>query len=259
MPDEKKGNTHKVVLTGNPNSPFQVSLLSDVGAGEPFVSRLSLGLTEVLDAMFVQSQEEVEKTTKIKSELGELVFECLIPAFLSLRELRQFAGNKEVPELTIMKHFNDMYRTLWTAYKDRMQTITKLLGFDIGFLFENDQKFEKGCTKFLADHPEIDPEFRVMLKGDRDTWQNRLSRLRNDLLEHKTLKPEDFPDFYKLKSAELVFDNVWMAIEDIIAILAASKFSKSFRLVQIPDSYNNTALKRFGFAFADNVQLKDNS
>src|SRR4029077_2521926 len=101
MPDDKKGKAHKVVLTGTPNSPFKVSLLSDVGAGEPFISRLSLRLSEVLDAMFVQCQEEVEETKKIKRELGELVFECLIPAFLSLRELRQFAGNKEVPELTI--------------------------------------------------------------------------------------------------------------------------------------------------------------
>lgn len=180
-----------------------------------------------------------QKANAAKEELQNLVLECLIPAFLSLRELRQSVG-KEVPILTKLKHFNDMYRTLWTAYKDRMQTIVKMLGFNIGFLFENDQKFEKGCAQFLADNPRIHPEFHDMLKWDKDSWQNRMSKLRNDLLEHKTLKPEDFPEFYTLQSAEVAFDNVWMAIEDILATLASSRFSQQFCLTEIPNTRNHT-------------------
>jgi hypothetical protein len=254
MSEEKK---HQGVVSGNPNSPFKVTYLSDVGAGEAFVSRLSLGLTEVFDAMFVQSHEDTLTAQQIKHELNDLVMECLIPAFLSLRELRQSVGNEEIPVLTKLKHFNDMYRTLWSAYKDRMQTIAKMLGFNIGFLFENDQKFEKGCAQFLTDNPRIHPELHDMLKWDRDSWQNRMSKLRNDVLEHKTLKLEDFPEFYTLNSAEIAFDNVWMAIEDILASLAASKFSEQFCLTEIPNTRNHTALKRFGFGFAEGVSTQE--
>lgn len=257
MPDNENEKSNKRVVIGNPNAPFRVALMSDVGAGEPFVSRIALGLSDVLNAMFVQNNEDESKAQVVKEELQNLVLECLIPAFLSLRELRQSVG-KEVPILTRLKHFNDMYRTLWTAYKDRMQTIVKMLGFNIGFLFENDQKFDKGCAQFLADNPRIHPEFHDTLKWDRDTWQNRLSKLRNDLLEHKTLKPEDFPEFYNLQSAEVAFDNVWFAIEDILATLAASRFSKQFCLIEIPNSRNHTALKRFAFGFAEEIQLPNN-
>jgi hypothetical protein len=138
-----------------------------------------------------------------------------------------------------------------------MRTIVKMLGFNIGFLFENDQKFEKGCAQFLADNPRIHPEFHDSLKWERDSWQNRMSKFRNDLLEHKTLKPDDFPEFYTLQSAEVAFDNVWMAIEDILARLAASRFSQQFCLTEIPNTRNHTALKRFAFGFAEGALTQD--
>src|SRR5262249_28000974 len=240
MADKENEKSKNTVVIGNPNAPFRVTLMSDVGSGEPFVSRIALELSDVLNAMFVQNNEDEVRAKQAKEELQNLVLECLIPAFLSLRELRQSVG-KQVPILTALKHFNDMYRTLWTAYKDRMQTIVKMLGFNIGFLFENDQKFEKGCAQFLADNPRIHPKFHDMLKRDRDSWQNRMSKLRNDVLEHKTRKPEDFPEFYTLQGAEVAFDNVWLAIEDILAELAASRFSNQFCLIEIPNSCNHTA------------------
>jgi hypothetical protein len=209
-----------------------------------------LGLSEVLDALQITNAPEV------KEELGSLMVDCLMLAFVSLRELRKCFGDDTVPELTKTKHFNDMYGSLWTAYKDRMQKVTRLLHFDIGFLFQNDDKFAKGCTTFSAEHPEIHPDFFQLLKWNRGNWQSQLAKFRNEYLQHQTLKPENVKTFYVLNAAERTFDCVWIAIEDIIGVLASTKLSPSVRLAELPDSRGTTAMKRFCFVWAEGVKFE---
>jgi hypothetical protein len=97
--------------------PFTVKPFSDVGTGEPFLARIALGLADVLDGTDFDNKQE------IKEAILSLVFDCLIPAFMSLRELRMIAMKKDVPELTKAKNFDDMYKYLWGAYKDRLPKI----------------------------------------------------------------------------------------------------------------------------------------
>jgi hypothetical protein len=247
---DSSGKTHKVVPTGNPSAPYTIKLFSDIGTEHPFVSRVLLGLNEVIDATLVSNPDE------IKWALGDLMVDCLMPAFVSLRELRKSFDDEQVPELTKTKHFNDMYGSLWSAYKDRMQKVIKLLGFKVGFLFQNDKAFEQGCKKFCADHPEVDSNFCEVLKWHRDHWQNELATFRNKFLEHQVLKATDVKKFYSLKIAEQIFDCVWIAIEDVVAFLAGAKLGPSIRLAELPDSRGTTATKRFGFVWAERVKFE---
>src|SRR5712692_9182054 len=139
-------------------SQWKPALFADVGTQEPFVARVALGLCEVLDATFYEKRE------KIRSAVFRLTTECLMPAFLSLRELRKIAGNPEVPMVTKIKNFDDMYKSLWTAYKDRMQSAARLMGYDIGFLFGKDSVFEDGCKDFLKANPHVSDELISRMK-----------------------------------------------------------------------------------------------
>ena len=56
----------------------------------------------------------------------------------------------------------------------------KELGFDIGFIFQDDKKFEKGAKEFVEQHPNAS-EFEDVARTDRKLWQNMLATHRNAL------------------------------------------------------------------------------
>lgn len=224
-------------------SQWKVRPYADVGTSELFVTRISLGLPDVLDGTFYENRDEINEAIVLLS------MECLTQAFLSLRELRKVAADEKCPVLTKIKYFDDMCKSLWTAYKDRMQSVTQLMGYDIGFLFKRDSEFEKGCEDFLKSHPEVSAELIARMKVNRATWQQELSRFRNNYLEHKTIKQKDVATLYSLERAEVFFQKVWIAIEELLVILMAVKVSPMFGVREIPEAERNPVLpKRFGWA-----------
>jgi hypothetical protein len=225
---------------------WKFKLFSDVGTSEPFVTRITIGLPEILDATFYENRDEISE-----SILG-LCMDCLLPAFLSLRELRKIVGNDEIPIVMKTKYCDDMYKSLWTAYKDRMKSTARLMGYDLGFLFQKDLAFEDGCKEFPKAHPEVSHELIIRMKGNRTTWQPDLARFRNEYLEHQKVKREDVAVFYSLEHAELTFRNVWITIEELLVILLATKLSPKMCLREIPEAERNPQVpKRFGFAWTN--------
>ncbi len=225
---------------------------ADVGTEEPFVARVSLGLLEVLNATSYQKRDE------IKSAIWGLTRDCLMPAFISLRELRKIAGDPEVPILTKTKNFDDMCRSLWAAYRDRMKSAARLMGYDIGFLFDKDSLFEKGCEEFPKTHPLVNVELIGRMKLSRATWQRDLARFRNDYLEHQKLTQEEVAEFYSLPRAEALFERVWVSIEEILVILLAAGLHPSSCLREIPEAERNPANPlRFGFAWRKPLQTEN--
>jgi hypothetical protein len=69
----------------NPPSQWKVAHYADIGTEEPFVSRIALGLPEILNATLYSGREE------IKEAIIGIVMDCLMPALMSLRELRAIA------------------------------------------------------------------------------------------------------------------------------------------------------------------------
>jgi hypothetical protein len=228
-----------------PPNQWIVKPFADVGTAEPFFSRLIIGLPQILDATLYRDRDA------IRTSIRELAMYSVMPAFLSLRELRKIARDEKIPVLTKTKTFDDMCKSLWTAYKDRMKITAKLMGYDIGFLFQKDPQFEAGCTEFPRTHPEVSHELIMRMKGNRATWQPRLARFRNDYLEHQKIKREDVGMFYSLENAEMSFCNVWVAIEEILVILLAAQLPNMACLREIPEAERNPHIPlRFGFAWA---------
>jgi hypothetical protein len=215
---------------------WTVRRFADVGSAEPFVARLSIGLLDMLDATQFPNRDE------IKESIIELALESIMPAFLSLRELRKIAADEKVPILTKQKNYEDMYKSLWAAYKDRMKITANLMGYDLGFLFQKDSLFDDGCAQFAKTHPEVSEELIIRMRRNRAEWQLALRRFRNDYLEHKKIKREDVEEFYSLAHAERTFDRVWVAIEETLAILIATQFSGNFCFTDIPDAERDPKL-----------------
>lgn len=222
---------------------YQIKPYADVGTSAPFVSRIH-GLCELIDA-----GQYDDNTARIKEGITIMLTECLIPAFLSLRELRSLAGKENVPELTKVKEYDSLYGKLWTAYKDRMQAVARLMGFDVGFIFASPNTFSEAAQSFAAANPRIPPDFITMVEGDRRSWQQYLSNFRNNFLEHQKIERNTIKHFYSLGQAEISFENVWHAIEEIIALLAESRFPAWVRLRELsPEERISGNEKRFGYA-----------
>jgi len=220
---------------------WKLDLLSDVGTSEPFVARIGLGLFDILDVTNFKERKKINDT------IFEILLEGLIPAFISLRELRK---GESVPIITINKNYYNLYNHLWVAYKDRMQRVVKLLGFDVGFLFQKESQFKQGCENFLKQHPNVNQAFTKMLADQRKSWQNILSIIRNHYLEHKILDIKQVERFFTIENAEVLFCNCWQAIEMILVILLRTgmPLDKGIDIADIPEKERDPSCpKRFRF------------
>jgi len=234
---------------------FKTELFADVGTSEAFVARISLGLIEVLNATNFRYRQ------KINDAIMNILFEGLLPAFISLREIKEFeTGSKKLIRANLNKSYYNLYDHLWDAYKDRMQVVANLLGFNMGFLFQNNKEFKKGCEIFLKKHTGIDNEFINMLENERDTWQKIVMKIRNDYLKHKKPDSKQLEKYFTFENAELTFNNSWQAIEDILVVLMRTglQLDAGIDIAEIPEEKRDpNCPKRFRFCATNNFKIGD--
>ena len=75
------------------------------------------------------------------------------------------------------------------------------------------------------------------MRADRAEFQQNLADYRNRHLEHRG-KPLDarlLASFHRLDSAQTMFDNVWGAVEDYVALTVQAHMPEQFALVEIPE------------------------
>lgn len=224
-------------------SDYKVEHYANFGTSEPWVARVMLGLLTIVDATTLANREEIKHAIAF-------VYEALVDAFNDLRELRRLEGDASIPVTEREGAYSSFYVHLWRAYKDRFQKgLPPALGYDIGFLWRSDVRFDAGAARFQAEHREVGAQLIEMLRDDRRAWQQKLALFRNEHLEHKQqLKPEFVVTFYTLAGAELAFENVWQTIEDISVILLIPHLAHGIELAEIPDSERDPAVpRRFGF------------
>lgn len=179
-------------------------------------------------------------------ELGH-VFESLGMAFEELRDLqrRSAAG---APALDLNRSYANLYGLLWQAYKDRFQKAMRALGVNIGFLSQNDARFEEGAAALVERNPKL-ADLVDLMRNDRAEFQQALATYRNDYLEHRV--PQVDPRlgaFHRLDSAETTFTNVWQTIEDYVAITVKAHLPPALLLDEIPESERDPARQvRFRF------------
>jgi hypothetical protein len=188
-----------------------------------------------------------EQREQVNDAIGDIVFEGLMPAYLELQEIKKLNASSS-PLLNRRQPYEDLARKLWKAYKELMQTAVRLMGFDIGFLFQNDKVFRTGLEKFRQDNPNVNKHFERVLEHGKTGWQEKLYRFRNSICEHQGGTREDFEWFYEAANAEELFNDVWTAIAYILPMLLELKLFHGTRLVeQSPDDPGPRWPERFRF------------
>lgn len=196
---------------------FKIQKLTDFGSSEDWVARLYLSLPDFVDKLLISSEA--------KQEFGYLlndVFRSLSYSFMSLRRIRNFKIMPDIPMLSQESEYINFYNHLWTAFKDRFPKILLILGFDIGFLYQNNKNFKKGLELFNKINSMLPDEFTIMISNDKE-WLDKLSSFRNKYIQHKSVSDKIKTDFFNIQSAEAYFFNIWTSIENISIMLMSLK------------------------------------
>ena len=221
------------------NDKFVIQKYASVGSKEPFVAAF-LGLIDLADA----ADFDLAKQAEIKNIIMEIELDCMLPAFLALRKIHQPDADAGMADN--YKNYDDLYRYLVRALKDRTQAASKAIGYDIGFLFQQDAAFEKGCQDFGQKYPEL-PTFGDWLKNVRASSE-KLVAIRNNFLEHQNYPRAEFGDYYKPDVAQVLFDCVWQEAEGMLAIFISKHFPPGVTLRIIPENERDPNLPpKFGF------------
>jgi hypothetical protein len=212
---------------GKPPSTWPQEYYADVDGTEPFIYRIGIGVLKLLDASLIEEPKRAE----VKHAIVQLLMEGFIPAFDQLSKIKALVRPPEMNRRQAYEHFMG---TLWQGYKNFLPKATREMGFDIGFLFQEAAKFEKGITRFRATHPTVPKDFDGFLRLQKDGWQKTLSDVRNNYREHRKLDWDDVKEFYCVEQAEKFFESAWTAAEDILACLIYNKFPPQFGIREIP-------------------------
>lgn len=223
--------------------------VANVGANEPFMVRIVMGLSEILEATDFRNKEE------IKEAIREMFMNGLLPAYAHLQEIKDIEqGRRERLIIDLNKGYFGFYDRLWAAYGDRMPKVAKELGYeDIGFIFTKDESFERKAKEFFDKHSEVCGELLDYLRKNKKNWQQAVVRFRNDYAQHNKLFDEDVKELFTLKAAETCFKNCWTAIEMILAELISTKLYGWAGIVEIPEAERDPAMpKRFRIKYRIN-------
>jgi len=163
-----------------------------------------------------------------------LLVEGLLPSYERLKEIRASDG-QHISIIKGRQQFEDFTSALWRAYKTLMPKASILLGFDLGFLFQEEPGFEKGAIAFKTAHPS-QTTLIDYLRIQRANWQQQLKVFRNEFIEHRTADREKFSDYYKPETAELLFEAVWRTMADLFAVFISSHFNGPFTIEEIPSA-----------------------
>lgn len=207
---------------------WKVEKFAEIGWSEKFVRDMT-ELSTVLNATMIFGQQRED----VNDAIGTILMDGLMPAFRELEQIRAAEG-KQLPILDRRELYHDFCRKIWKAYKDLTQRAAKEAGFNIGFLFRDDKDFKKGLEEFQQNHPDVRPELGKSLEEVRGRWQNELATFRNTFLEHQDSDPKLFAKFYDIKYVEVLFEEVWNTIVDLLAVLLEAKLPNHTKLA-LPD------------------------
>lgn len=238
-----------VTDNGKDPSEWDVVHYATMGTSEEFIEFFSGELLELVDASNIHGADR----DKLKGSILTILTEGLMPAFEHLRKIR-LSAISVVPELNRKQHYEDFARVLWHAYKDLMPKAVLLLGFDMGFLFQRSEAFERGINEFTTKHRSLIMDVPELLKRQREGWQQGLAEFRNHFLEHRSLDAVAVEKYYRPDWAEMVFDFAWRTMAELLPVFIEARFSPTLSIRPIPASERDARRpRRFQFFFCEPV------
>jgi hypothetical protein len=173
---------------------FVIQKLADEGSSSPFITRLYFGSLRLRDVVFTDHakreifdnpyhfvMETLLNTRSTSQEIVQLLAEHF--SKLTKGEVGQLRGHSIHIEDTInnklRKEVETFLNSAVRALKQGMQEVTKVLQFDIGFLFQKQNPFEKGVTELK----KSDPLLAAYLRETRKRSERLLSS--RNAIEHE--------------------------------------------------------------------------
>ena len=229
------------MIPEHPPSSWPQERYANIDGTELFVYRLGTGILKLLDA----SRIEPPQRDVVRHAIIQLLMEGFIPAF---SELGKIKGLVSPPEMDRRQAYENFMGTLWQGYKNFLPKATREMGFDTGFIFQSDSKFEAGIGRFVTTHPAVPKDFGRFLQQQRARWQGELSHVRNNYVDHRNVEWDDVKKLYCIDQAERFFDSAWTAAEDILGCLICSRLPPQIGVREIPVAQRNPSFPdRFGF------------
>jgi hypothetical protein len=218
-------------VTDNGKEPNEWKMVhfANVGTSEEFIETFSGEILELVDASMIVGADR----DAVKNAIMTVLLEGLMPAFEHLRKIR-LSVTDPLPELNRLQLYEEFAGRLWHAYAHLFQEAVQLVGFNIGFLFQNDATFEKGLAKFVSKYPSLIMDVSEVLKRQRTNWQQALSSFRNDFLEHRKKDRDDFAAFYQPRTAEMLFDHAWRTMAELFPVFIEARFAPMWSIMEIP-------------------------
>jgi hypothetical protein len=225
--------------TGEPSS-WKVKHFADISGSEEFMQQLFTEIPELVEMTSIYGDDR----KKLTEAILVISVEGLMPAFEHLKNIRASVG-QQMPELNRRQLFENFEGRLWHAYKDLMQKAAKLMEPEIGFLFQKqDAQFEAGLLTLGGKQPKLAQAVAPYLRKQRSDWQEDLREFRN-YLEHKDERdPGVFSSRYDAGHSEKLFESVWRAIADILAMLVGLHMSAGFTIAEIPPEERDSVRPR---------------
>jgi hypothetical protein len=216
------------VEAGQEPSSWKPEKFAEIDGNEMFVRHVS-ELISVAEATTIYGEQRED----LKGAIMSVLADGLMPAFAELEMIRASSG-KPLPLMDRRELYHDFCRKLWKAYKDLTQRAANVAGFEIGFLFGTDSKFETGLVEFQAKYPNVRSKFGDFTRKVRGRWQSELGVFRNTFLEHQNSDPAPFARFYEHDYIERLFEDSWNTIVDLLAMLLESRLAGGTKL-GLPD------------------------
>ncbi len=203
-----------------------VALAAEWDADDPWIERIWFLMKEVIRRLDID--EEVEDKADF---MADRVWEKLNTARNSYQKIKL----EDFTKLTSSQQkdeYEHLYSALWATYKDCLQSLLKILDYDIGFMFMDDKNFEKWSLVFKEAHP--DQEWLVnYARTLRGSWQNDLAANRN--AQHTGDFRNVSVDYNDRSSAKELFEAVCYVVEGIFVLLAQKKLSEGWLILMIND------------------------
>jgi len=228
--------------TGEPVN-WKIKRFANISGSEEFVTQLMMEMPELVDAGTIYEPER----QKLKEAIAQICTDGLMPAFEHLKSIRA-SKVQNLPELNRKQLYETFTIVLWRAYKDLMQTATKMMEPEFGFLFQPDAKFESGLAKWITKRPRH-AGMADYFRQRRTEWQIDLGNFRNYLEHRDETDPVRYARYYEPAHAEMIFDAVWRTIADLMAMLVSMHLPSNAMLVEIPTAQRDPVRpRRFRFA-----------
>ena len=216
---------------GNVPAGFTLKIAANFGTEEDFVVRVWIQIKDILKYIRLPNDDEIDFRF-------DRVVEQLEIARIHLGRIED-KNFDNIPTFDQQAEYVAFYNSIWWAYKDRFRYFMKELGFDIHFIFGDDNKFKSGSETFLTNHPGASDFIKVSL-NDRQGWQNLLAFHRNAM--HSGDKRKQKHDLDNPTDARMIFDNVWQAIEEHFVYLAEEVMQKGWTIVHIPENQRDKTI-----------------